>query len=73
MSAGTRGDWLSDDSYEDGPWELNHRYLQECIEERLSEELTDLDAWLSPSDSEMHLRNDQPPPPRAFQSVISIS
>jgi hypothetical protein len=43
-------------SYEAGPWALNHRYLQDSLEDRLSEELTDLDAWLSPSDSEMQLR-----------------
>jgi DNA polymerase sigma len=51
MSARPRDDLPSDDPYEAGPWALNHRYLQESLEEQLSEELTDLDAWLSPSDS----------------------
>jgi DNA polymerase sigma len=56
MRPSQREDLLPQDSYEAGPWALNHRYLQESLEERLTEELTDLDGWLSPSESEMHIR-----------------
>jgi hypothetical protein len=42
--------------YEAGPWALNHRYLSPDVEERLTEELTDLNAWLMPTEGEAHLR-----------------
>jgi hypothetical protein len=47
---------IQDQSYQAGPWALNHRYLQENVEDRLTEELVDLNAWLTPSDSETHIR-----------------
>jgi hypothetical protein len=45
-----------DSLYQSGPWALDHQYLQASLDDRLSEELTDLDAWLTQTPAESHLR-----------------